>query len=535
MNARDAVPNRLAVAVESAVSLVTALAPVAANRAAVVAFAGRGVPRCPLTENLGAVLDNLRRLQVGSIRPGGTDLGAGLDAALEAFGEREHAEGRSIVIFSDGEDLVDRWRSRLDRLVGAGVIVHVVAIGDAEQGHPVPSGNSDEPLTFEGQKVLSKREDAPLEEIASVTGGAVLKLGLAPIDLGRLYRGRIAPVARLKREALRVPERAEQFPLFLAAAIGFAMAGSRPAGRLGLWRWAWNHAGVLLLVGMEAAYLGAGQGSGQREEPGNQVEVVSKAGSSAPDSGLPASHVAQIVEQGQMAYATGNLSSALASFESAILAAPLQPVPRYNAAAALFQLKRYEEALQRYNEASQRAGAGLRTKIDYALGNTALLVGDLPAAVGYYDRCLASRAVGPDLDSIRADAAVNRQFALEQASHSIAPEGETENDQAEAKKRNRPPGASKSSRDGDEPTAEDPSGTGPPPDGANPDDRGEDRPPGRGRRTGGGGGASKTPGASGDSPDDRLDDALDQIRDARQRRLPEDSPSEPAGENRKDW
>ena len=45
---------------------------------AVVAFAGRGVVRCPLTENLGAVDSALQALRPGDVRPGGTDLGAAL-------------------------------------------------------------------------------------------------------------------------------------------------------------------------------------------------------------------------------------------------------------------------------------------------------------------------------------------------------------------------------------------------------------------------------------------------------------------------
>ena len=120
MGAEDAVPNRLAVAVDAASSLVEALAGDPASRAGVVAFAGRGVLRCPLTENLGAVSDSLKRLRPGTVRPGGTDLGAGLDAALDAFGQDEHAEGRAIVVFSDGEDHAEHWRSRLDRLAKAG-------------------------------------------------------------------------------------------------------------------------------------------------------------------------------------------------------------------------------------------------------------------------------------------------------------------------------------------------------------------------------------------------------------------------------
>src|SRR5262249_8973363 len=84
MAAEDALPNRLRTAVEAAESLVNALAREPANRAALVAFAGRGVLRCPMTENLGAVLDALGRLRPGELRPGGTDLGAALRAAREA-------------------------------------------------------------------------------------------------------------------------------------------------------------------------------------------------------------------------------------------------------------------------------------------------------------------------------------------------------------------------------------------------------------------------------------------------------------------
>ena len=60
MGAEDAVPNRLGVAIEAASSLLDALAGDSSNRVAVVAFAGRGVVRYPLTENLGAVKEVLR-------------------------------------------------------------------------------------------------------------------------------------------------------------------------------------------------------------------------------------------------------------------------------------------------------------------------------------------------------------------------------------------------------------------------------------------------------------------------------------------
>ncbi len=78
---------------------------------------------------------------------------------------------------------------------------------------------------------------------------------------------------------------------------------------------------------------------------------------------------------------------------------------------------------------------------------------DAAGAVEHYDNCLASTAVGAGLDAVRQDAAINRQFAPEQAPPSIAPQGESDRDQYPSKKRNRPPGARKRGDGGERPDA----------------------------------------------------------------------------------
>ena len=216
-------PDRLGVAVESAASLLRALRAGAGDRAAVVAFAGRGVVRCPLTSNLEAAVDVLRSLQPGEVQPGGTDLGAALDAAIGAFDEEEHAEGRTIVVFSDGEDHVGSWPTAIERLRSSGIVVHSIAIGDPDRGHPVPS-NSDR-----DRGVETRRSDVAFESMSKATGGAVIPLGLASADLGTLFRDRIEPTARGRRDDFRIPERVERFPAFLLAALGFGLAGPGPA------------------------------------------------------------------------------------------------------------------------------------------------------------------------------------------------------------------------------------------------------------------------------------------------------------------
>ena len=425
MGAEDAVPNRLAVAIDAAESLVGALATDPANRVAVVVFAGRGVIRYPLTENLGAVIDVLHLLQPGAVRPGGTDLAAGLDAALETFGQEEHAAGRSIVVFSDGEDLAQHWQSRLDHLARAGVIVHVVAIGDAEHGHLVPSGIRNQPLSYRGEQVFSRRNDTALEAIAQETDGAILKLGLARADLKTLYRTRIAPVAQRKRAAGRLAERPERFPLFLAAALGLALSGCWPGGRISPWRWAWSRlAGAVLLGGLAVAGIGAGQGQGT----GGLPPVPGPAGPSPslPEAraGIPSGDsAAALVARGESAYLAEHYTEALSLFESAINQCPASRSLGTTPPRPCSSSSAFEEARQRYLEARDLAGATLRTKIDYTLGNTALVLADVAGAVEHYDDCLASTAVGADLDTVRLDAAINRQYALEQAPPSICATG----------------------------------------------------------------------------------------------------------------
>jgi Ca-activated chloride channel homolog len=525
MGVEDAVPNRLAAAVEAAESLVNALASEPSNRVAVVAFAGRGVARCPLTENLGAVLDALHRLRPGGVRPGGTDLGSALDAAREAFGTEEHAEGRAIVIFSDGEDHLDRWNSRVGRLRDDGIVVHAVAIGDADEAHPVPAGKTAEPLLYHGEPVLSRRADRALEAIAAQTDGTLVRLGLASGDLGTLYHTKIEPAARQRRESTRLADRAERFPLFLIGGLTFLIAACWPARRQWGWSWSWmwdwnSSRHRVPRKPVVATFLLA------------LVGLATGAGDTPAGTG-PESAAGAIV-QGRAAYAAGRWDEALAAFDTAIDRAPTSAVPRYNAGATLYQLGRYDLARERYREARQRASSFLRTKIDFALGNTALAEGDIAGAIRSYDDCVASTARGADLEAVRRDAAINRRFALEQQQALSAPHDDNPSDQPKSpnsQRRNRPDRQGKGDDQSPEGQSEGAAGDG----GSSREDEGDRQTTRRKRRGGAGGGQSVPSGARGDSPDDRLDAALENIRAAQNRRLPDDEPPASANDDRKDW
>ena len=475
MAAQDALPDRLGAAVGSALSLVSALGEAEGDRAAVVAYAGRGVVKCPLTANLGAVADALRARRPGEVRPGGTDLAASLEEALDQFDDRVAAGGRSIVVLGDGEDpsrpdAADRARKAGVRARLAGVDVHAGSVG-VESGSTIPSGSG--VLRYQGKTVLSRRDDAPLKALAEASGGTFLPLGPTARDLGPFYRSKIAPTARARREVARPNQRVERAGALILLAAVLALLGDRPR-RV---RW------PLLLLGLTAV----------------------------PGADRPGETARQAVEAGRAAYAAGDTAAALIAFDRAISLDPEGPIPRFDAGAALYRLARPAEAAARYREAHARSRKNtlLRMKVDYALGNTALALGDAAAAIASYDGCLGSTDRSPATRSLRADALANRRFAEQHLP--------------------RPPASPPEARSPGPRPAD-------PPPGADPKTAESDAPP-----TGGPasptstppGGAARSPSRA-STPEGRLAEAMDNLRAAARRRPAEPPP--PAGpSDGRDW
>jgi Ca-activated chloride channel family protein len=366
-----------------------------------------------------------------------------------------------------------------------------------------------------------------LEAIARGTGGTIVKLGLASSDMGSMYASNIEPLARRQHEVSRLAGKAERFPLFLLSALLFLILGCLPANRRWYWHLSWR--GSLAWRRWSRVKVPASLVV-------SLVLVASGAADVKPKSFVESAESA--VARGTQAYDKGRLAEALAAFEAAIVRAPDLAVPRYNAAATLFQQKQYAKARARYLEARLRADPVLRAKIDYALGNTALALGEIAAAIRAYDDCLASTAPGEQVEPVRRDAAINRKYAVEQAQSPAIADGDNPDDPSRSPRRNARRSDPRANGEDTSPDSQQDSGAGSAGAGSGDGAQNEpDRPPNRRRRTGGGGGAGKgSSGNRGDTPDDRLDAALENIREAAEsRRLPEELPPESSAAEGKDW
>jgi Ca-activated chloride channel family protein len=227
MDARDTPPSRLERAVRVAGDVLAGLGP--GDRAALAAFAGRGVLLTPLTPDAGALREMLSGFDGELMQSRGSELGAGIRQALTAFQDGS-PRPRVVLLLSDGEAPLGQDASDLGapEAVRAGVRVVAVGLG-TEAGATVP--DHDVPLLDgSGRVVISRRDLRRLAALAAATGG-----GLEPTDaFGAVDTAHL--LAALRRDApgapgVRIERRLPKLWVWPVAACAFALLLGETAPR----------------------------------------------------------------------------------------------------------------------------------------------------------------------------------------------------------------------------------------------------------------------------------------------------------------
>jgi Ca-activated chloride channel family protein len=224
-------PSRLERARDALVDLADVIERRGGHRLALVLFAGKAQLACPLTHDYDhflSKLDNLEAVAQGrdlEPRPGdksGTRLGLALSLAA-ACDETRLAEMRDILLLSDGDDpLRDaEWRNGARVAVALGIRVHTVGIGDPNTASVIRLDSG--PLKHDGQPVFTRLEEAPLREIAELTGGTYTSARTRTLPLGSLYLDLIEHLPEREDNDDALPVYQQRYALFLAPALGFLM------------------------------------------------------------------------------------------------------------------------------------------------------------------------------------------------------------------------------------------------------------------------------------------------------------------------
>ncbi len=213
MDARDTPPSRLHRARRAAAEILAQLAP--GDRAGLVVFAARGAVLSPLTPDREALLQLLRGVDSGWMRPASSQLSAGVESALEVLSGS--LRPRRLVLLSDGEAAAGDAAARARR---AGVRILTAGFGEAGGATiPTPSG----PLRdASGREVRSRLRPKTLDGLAAATGGerlAVDAWGRIDVSQAREALHRDAG----SRPGERVTRRSRAVQVWPLAVLAFAL------------------------------------------------------------------------------------------------------------------------------------------------------------------------------------------------------------------------------------------------------------------------------------------------------------------------
>jgi Ca-activated chloride channel family protein len=218
MLAEDIAPNRLDRAKLAVAQLIERLD---GDRIGLVAFAGEAFVQSPLTSDYGAAMLFLNAMEPGIIPLQGTNLGAALVVALDAYDE-EAQQHSVLIVITDGEDHEGEIESAVSRAVDSGIEIHAVGIGSRE-GVPIPefdeSGRrSGFKRDADGSVVTTRLDEATLQRIAQQTGGSYIRATGSGRALNALADEIVALDGR-EFEAQQVTQFEEQYQIFLGLAI----------------------------------------------------------------------------------------------------------------------------------------------------------------------------------------------------------------------------------------------------------------------------------------------------------------------------
>jgi Ca-activated chloride channel family protein len=172
MLATDIKPSRL----EKAKQLLTKLLDKLQNdRVGVVLFAGRAYMQMPLTIDHGAAKMYIQDAGPEVVPTQGTVIADALQMANGAFNSKEK-KYKTILLISDGEDHDPNAAKVAHTLAQDGVVINTVGIGSPEGTTLIDPETKEIKKDAQGQTVISKLNEAELQQLSSETNGIYLRL-----------------------------------------------------------------------------------------------------------------------------------------------------------------------------------------------------------------------------------------------------------------------------------------------------------------------------------------------------------------------
>lgn len=176
MLAEDIQPNRL----ERSKQLVSRMIDnMKGDRVGLIVFAGNAYLQMPLTIDYAAAKLFLKSVSTGMVPTQGTSIGDALDLAINNF-DRDQRYAKALLLITDGENHEQGAIDLAEKAKENGIVIHTLGVG-SEEGTRIPEYNQRGQRAGwkqdkNGQEIVSKLNEAFLQEIAEITDGDYMRL-----------------------------------------------------------------------------------------------------------------------------------------------------------------------------------------------------------------------------------------------------------------------------------------------------------------------------------------------------------------------
>lgn len=217
MKAEDIQPNRLESAKRELTQLINSLK---GDRIGIIVFAGDAYTQLPLTTDYSAALLLADIIDVDLVPKPGTAIGSAIDLARQSF-KKDEGKYKAMVIITDGENHEDDAIKAAKDAAKENIVIHTIGMGSRE-GAPIPVRADGQQVGFkkdrDGNSVVTKLDEASLQEIAAATGGRYIRATNAQNDLATIF-GEIEKMEKKEFGTKQFTDYEDRFQYFVAGAL----------------------------------------------------------------------------------------------------------------------------------------------------------------------------------------------------------------------------------------------------------------------------------------------------------------------------
>ncbi len=223
MQAQDIKPSRLEKAKYEIANLIGKLR---GDRIGLIIFAGQAYVQFPLTTDYSAANLFLNAVDVNSVPQPGTAIASAINLATSSFEYKDETQ-KVIVVITDGEDHEGDINQAVNNAVAKGIKIYTIGLGSPD-GVPIPVYNdSGQQIGFkqdsQGNTVLTKLDEATLQQIASAGGGKYFRGSNSQDELDLIYKD-LSSMQKTEYGVKKVTDYEDRFYYFLAPAIILLLA-----------------------------------------------------------------------------------------------------------------------------------------------------------------------------------------------------------------------------------------------------------------------------------------------------------------------